>query len=181
MVIGGLFFFPLSHKIGRSSGVFWSLVGLLVCQIWSASMTGRNDYAKFMVSRGMAGFFGTVAGALGPRVLVDLFFLHQRGRAFTIFHWFFDFGTVAGPTLSAFIASTGSWTYSFWWTAGLAGLALIVSFVFLHETYWDREPGADNSYDAPTSFVANRIATFLPGTKATPYTSFAQTVSFHCS
>jgi hypothetical protein len=26
--------------------------------------------------------------------------LHQRGRAFTVFHYCFDFGTVAGPTLA---------------------------------------------------------------------------------
>jgi MFS family permease len=177
MVVGATVFFPLSHKLGRSSATFWSLVGLLGCQIWSALMTNKTQYAAFMGSRFMSGFFGTVTGVIGPRVLVDLFFLHQRGRAFTIFHWWFDLGTVAGPTLSAFIASTGSWTYAFWWTAGLSGLALITSFFFLHETAWDREPGAINP-DIPQSFVANRIATFFPGTRVTPHASWSETVSF---
>jgi MFS family permease len=176
MLAGGFFFLPLSQKIGRSSAVFWSLVGLILCQVWTALMTGKDDYSRFLGSRFMSGIFGTVAGILGPRVLVDLFFLHQRGRAFTIFHYCFDFGTVAGPTLGAFVASAGSWTYPYWFTVGLSSLALIVCLLFLHETAWDREPGADHSKVPPESFAANRIATFFPGTKVTPYNSFLDVV-----
>lgn len=176
MAVGGFFFLPLSHKIGRSSAVFWSLLGLTLCQVWSGLMTGKGDYSRFLGSRFMSGFFGTVAGVIGPRVLVDLFFLHQRGRAFTIFHYCFDFGTVAGPTLGAFVESAGSWTFLYWFTTGLSCLALIVGFLFLHETAWDREPGADHSRAPPESFVANRIATFFPGTKVAPYISFLDTV-----
>jgi MFS family permease len=185
MIVGGFIFFPLSHKIGRSSTILWSLFGLIFCQIWSGLMTEEDDYAKFLGSRFMSGFFGTVTGVLGPRILLDLFFLHQRGRAFTIFHYWFDLGTMAGPTLGAFVAAGGSWTYAYWYTALLAATAFVVCFVFLQETAWDRAPGAKNSYHPPTSFLANRIATFFPGTKAAPYASFAETVSnipdcLHC-
>ena len=175
MAIGGFVWFPLSHKIGRSSAVFWSLFGLVYCQVWSGMMTGKDDYSRFLGSRFMSGFFGTVTGILGPRVLVDLFFLHQRGRAFTIFHYAFDFGTVAGPTLGAFVASAGSWTDAYWWTTALAGFALVVCFFFLHETAWNRSLGAD-SQAPPQGFLASRIATFFPGTKVTPYTSFIDTL-----
>jgi hypothetical protein len=176
MVIGGFVWLPLSHKIGRSSAVFWSLFGLTFCQIWSGLMTGKNDYTNFLGSRFMSGFFGTVTGVIGPRVLVDLFFLHQRGRAFTIFHYAFDFGTVAGPTLGAFVAATGSWTSAYWYTTALAGFALIVCSFFLYETSWDRAPGTDHSQAFPEGFFASRIATFFPGTRVTPYTSFIGTL-----
>lgn len=175
MLLGGFIFYPLSFKFGRSSVVLWTLVGLLLCQVWGALMTGAHDYSRWLGGRFMSGIFGTVTGVLGPRILVDLFFLHQRGRAFTIFHYFFDFGTVAGPTLGAFIESAGSWTYPYWWSVGLAGLAIIVCFFCLHETHWDREPGADNK-TPPESFVANRVAAFLPGTKVAPYHSFLNVV-----
>ncbi|ESZ92443.1 hypothetical protein SBOR_7160 [Sclerotinia borealis F-4128] len=160
MIVGSLILFPLSHKLGRSSVILCSTVGVFVTQVWAASMTHSTQYAPFMASRGMAGFFGIIAGILGPRVLFDLFFLHQRGRVFTYFYWALDFGTV---------------TYAFWWTAGLAALAAIMVFLFVYETSWDRSEGSDNSAIAtPDGFVASKIATFFPGTKVTKPVSAIQ-------
>ena len=178
MAAGGFFFFPLSHLIGRSSAIFWSLVGTLLSQVWASQMVHQGDFNSFIVSRFFGAFFGAITGVLGPRVLVDLFFLHQRGRAFTVFSWCFDFGTVAGPTLSALISANTNWTNAYKWTAGLVGFTLITVFLFLHETSWDRTPGAINPAP-PTSFFANRIATFFPGNRVTPKTTFVKTVSIH--
>ena len=178
MILGGFVWFPISHKIGRSATTFWSLVGVFICQIWSVNMTHANDYANFMISRFFTGFFGTVTGVIGPRVLVDLFFLHQRGRAFTIFHFALDLGTVAGPTLSAFVASGHAWTSAFWWTMALSGFAALACFIFLYETSWNREEGADNTLKtAPEGWWASRCATFFPGSRVTPNTTLSQCVS----
>ncbi|RFU34879.1 hypothetical protein B7463_g1455, partial [Scytalidium lignicola] len=172
---GGFFFAPLSFRFGRSSVIFWTLIGCLLTQIWATQMVHENDYNSFIASRFLSGFFGGVTGVLGPRILHDLFFLHQRGRAFTAFHWCFNFGSVAGPTLSAFIASGRSWTLEFWWTVGLLGASIIFVFLFLHETAWVREKGGANP-DPPTSFIANRFATFFPGSRITPKASMKQTL-----
>ncbi|KAI9743888.1 MAG: hypothetical protein M1818_002622 [Claussenomyces sp. TS43310] len=174
LATGGFFFAPVSFKLGRSSVIFWTLIGCLLTQIWAALMTSRDQYNAFIASRFLSGFFGGVTGVLGPRILVDLFFLHQRGRAFTVFHWCLNFGSVGGPTLSAFISSKHSWTLEFWWTVGLLGFTIICVFLFLHETGWSREPGAVNP-TPPQSFLANRFATFFFGTKVTPNSSFSQT------
>jgi MFS family permease len=140
-------------------------------------MIHQSQFNGFIVSRFFSGFFGGVTGVLGPRILVDLFFLHQRGRAFTAFHCCLNFGSVGGPTLSAFVAAGRSWTLAFWWTIGLLGFTIIGVFLFLHETSWDRQPGALNAI-APEGFIANRLATFLPGTKVTPPSTLRQTVRF---
>jgi hypothetical protein len=169
----------------------------MLSQVWASQMTSVSDYNGFIVSRFFGAFFGSVAGVLGPRILVDLFFLHQRGislgfflgalftqnnmfifcsgRAFTVFHWCFDFGTVAGPTLSALIAARTDWTYTYKWTAGLVAASTLLVFFFLQETSWDREEGAVN-YPPPANFFAGRIATFFPGNRVSPKTTFAQTV-----
>lgn len=138
-------------------------------------MIHKHDYNSFIVSRFFSGFFGGVTGVLGPRILVDLFFLHQRGRAFTAFHWCLNLGSVAGPTLSAFISANRSWTVEFWWTVGLLGFTISAVFLFLHETAWIRGVGSVNAA-APSGLVANRIATFFPGTRVTPRSSLKQTV-----
>lgn len=176
MATGGFFFFPLAHKIGHSSAIFWSLIGLVASLIWCARMTSPNDFWNFLGARFLSGFCGAVVGGLGPRVLIDLFFLHQRGRAFTLFHFFFDFGTVAGPTLCAFVAAGREWSDAYWWVCALAGFAAIFSFLFLHETGWDRT--GVSSFRVPAGgFWNNRVATFLPGTRVVPYASLKEIVS----
>ena len=92
-----------------------------------------------------------------------------------MFHWCFDFGTVAGPTLSALIAARTDWTYTYKWTAGLVAASILLVFFFLLETSWDREEGAVN-YPPPANYFAGRIATFFPGNRVSPKTTFAQTV-----
>lgn len=103
MITGGIFFYVLSFIIGRPFIFFWPLIGLMGSDLWSSYMTKADQLDIFIVSRGFAGFFGNAVGVLGPHMLIDMLFLHQRGRAFTIFHVYFDFGTSASPCLCSFV------------------------------------------------------------------------------
>jgi MFS family permease len=140
-------------------------------------MIHRNDYNSFIISRMFGAFFGSVTTVLGPPILIDLFFLHQRGRAFTVFHACFNLGAVAGPTISAFISAKSSWTYTYWWTVGLVGVTLFSVVFFLHDTSWDREANAINK-PLPNGFFANRFETFCIGTKVTRNMTCIQIVGF---
>jgi MFS family permease len=154
--------------MGRSSTIFWTLAGLLVCQIWAPLMTGANDYNAYILSRLSAGLFGSVVGVVGPRILMDIFFLHERGRRFAIIFTLNSFGSVVGPTLSGFISARTSWPVEHWWTVGLLGLVLILCFFFLEETGFDREESRTGWPRPPDSFIANRVATFLFGQRLQP-------------
>jgi MFS family permease len=97
-----------------------------------------------------------------------MFFLHQRGRAFTILHLALNFGASAGPTFAGFVAAHAYWPVEYWWSVALTAFTTIVVFVFLEETNYDRAEGAVN-LTKPDSWFKDRINTFLPGTKvATP-------------
>ncbi|KAH8668814.1 polyamine transporter [Xylariales sp. PMI_506] len=176
MIIGSLIFYPLSRVIGRPSALFWSMIGVTLSVVWSALMTKSDDYNIYIVSRGFAGFFGTVVGVLGPRILIDLFFLHQRGRAFTVFHFWFDAGNAAGPSICAFIASASNWTWAFWWMVIYCAISSISIFFFLPNTDWDRSDGAVNR-EPSGSWVKERVDTFLPGTQSTPKKSLGEVAS----
>ncbi|KAF7885854.1 uncharacterized protein EAF02_004363 [Botrytis sinoallii] len=173
MAAGGFFFFPLSYVIGRSSAIFWSLIGAILSNVWAALMTYESQYNAFIVSLFFGALFGTITGVLGHESWL-IHFSYTKEKE-PVFHWCFDFGTVAGPISSALISAKSEWMNAYRWTAGLVDLAVILVFLFLHETSWDRTPGAVNP-DPPSSFIANRIATFLPGTKVTSRTSFSQTL-----
>jgi MFS family permease len=65
------------------------------------------------------GHLGSIPSILGAQVLMDIFFLHERGRAVTTFHMCFLLGTVAGPTFGGFVVQHVTWPFEFWWTVAL--------------------------------------------------------------
>lgn len=174
MAAGPFFFAPISHILGRSSVIFWCVLATLICQVWAAVMTHPNDYIAYIMSRLFSGFFGAVPTVLGPRIVTDLFFLHQRGRAFTALHMAFLFGTIAGPTFSGFISAGAFFPVEFWWTVGLLGFTLICCFLFLEETGFDRD--SLKNPDVPRGFIPNRFATFFLGQSVVQPTTWRETV-----
>jgi MFS family permease len=155
--------------------IFWCLFGVLAAQIWAPLMTRPDQYIPYLMSRGVAAFFGTVVSILGPRYLVDLFFLHQRGRAFTILHLALNFGASAGPTFAGFVAANAYWPVEYWWSVALTGVSIVVTFLFLEETGYDRTEGAVNRIK-PTSWIKDRFETFFFGQKVVPKRTLGETV-----
>ncbi|KAJ5974921.1 synaptic vesicle transporter [Penicillium waksmanii] len=167
-VAGPFFFIPFVAVVGRSSVVLWSLAVILVCQIWAAQMTGPDDYISFTISRLICGLFGGIPAILGSGYIMDMFFLHQRGKAFAIFEVLIIFAVVSGGTLGGFIAETKPWNYVFWWTLGPAGSAIVAVFLFVEDTTFPRRDSMPRRAPLPRSWFENRVATFLPGTKTQP-------------
>ena len=168
MVVGPFALLPLSHVIGRTSTIFWSTLLVFISNIWAACMTKPSQYTPYLISRFFAGFGAPVPSALGPRILLDLFFIHERGRAFSVLTLSYLLGTLVIPTVGCFVASqTGNWPIIFWWTIPFLGLALVLTIAFIKETGYERD-GQKKYPRQPDSFVANRVATFLPGKKVIP-------------
>ncbi|KAH8432688.1 uncharacterized protein LDX57_010315 [Aspergillus melleus] len=167
-VAGPFFIIPFVAVIGRSAVVLWSLVGIFACQIWAAEMTGPNDYISFTISRLFAGLFGGIPAILGSGYIMDMFFLHQRGKAFAIFEVLIIFAVVGGGTLGGFIAEHKPWNYVFWWTLGPVGGAILAVFFFVEDTTFSRDASTPGRPPLPKGWLANRIATFFPGVKTTP-------------
>lgn len=140
------------------------MLGLMGTQIWACHMRGPGDYNGYMAAKFFAGFFGHTLGILGPLYVVDMFFLHQRGRAFNIMGVALQLGASTGPTLSGFITVHLPWWTEYYWTIAASAFAAVLIFVFVEETTWDRTPGAQNYY-ARGNWLQRRIQTFFPGTK----------------
>lgn len=177
LATGGFVWWPLSHKFGRSSIIFWCLLGLLACQIWAPLMIHHNDFVPYIVSRYFAAFFGIVVGVLGPCYLVDLYFLHQRGRAFTFLHLALNAGASAGPTFSGFIAANDYWPVEYWWSVALTAFTLLPVFCFLEETSYDRSARANNRVK-PDRWIQDRLETFFPGNKVVPRRTWTEAASY---
>ena len=168
-VAGPYLIVPFCAVIGRSSVVFWSLAGIFACQVWGAKMTGADDYIPFVLSRLFAGLFAAVPAILGSGYVIDLFFLHQRGKAFAVFEVLVILAVIGGATLSGFIAQTNPWNFVFWWTLGPIGAAMVCVLLFVEDTTFDRTARASQRRQPlPKPWIANRVATFMPGTRTQP-------------
>lgn len=170
---------PLAAVVGRSSVVLWSLVGTAICQIWAANMTGPNDFIPFTISRLICGIFGVIPAIMGTGFIIDMFFLHQRGKAFAIFEVLIIFAVVGGGTIGGFIAETNPWNYVFWWTLGPIGAAILGVLFFVEDTTFSRDENSIKRDPLPNSYLANRVATFFPGTKTQPAGKASELVSTH--
>jgi hypothetical protein len=126
-------------------------------------MTGENQYIPFVMSRLLAGIFSTTSLTLGAGVLLDIFFLHQRGKAFAFYTISALLGSLIAPVTSGFITENASWTVQFWWCVGAMVLVALLVFFFLEDTTYDRKNPLGNI--APRTYAANRMATFFPGNK----------------
>jgi MFS family permease len=139
-------------------------------------MTGESDYVKFIISRLLSGLFGSIPSAVGGSTIFDLFYLHQRGRAFICFWISITFGATVGPTLSGFIAGTTSWTWCFWWTVPLLAITALLVFLLAEDTSFDREQGIPVLERPPQNFLPSRVAIFFPGTAVVAHYSAVEVV-----
>lgn len=174
---GPFFVSPLAGLVGRSSVIFWSLAATFACQVWAAKMTGPDDFIPFTISRLVCGLFGVIPAIMGPGFIMDMFFLHQRGKAFAIFEVLIIFAVVGGGTLGGFVANSLPWEYVFWWTLGPIGAAMLAVLLFVEDTTFNRAPGAVNREPLPNAWLANRVVTFFPGTRTQPPGKLAELVS----
>ncbi len=126
VVAGPLLFVPLTSIVGRSSLVLWSCILTTACNIWGPLMTGPHDYIPFVISRLVAGLFGSIPGVLASGYILDMYFLHQRGKAFTALEVAYLSGFLVTPALGGFIADTKPWPYVFWWLVAVNGLSVIL-------------------------------------------------------
>ena len=167
---------PLARIIGRTALIFWSLLGLLSCQIWAAKMTDSKDYIPLLISRLLAGMLATAPTIFGPSYAIDIFFLHQRCKAFISYDISFLGGVVAGPTIGGFIVKSKPWPYTFWWTIAPLGIAMVLVFCFLEETGFRRGKEDPKSVEQPTSFLKNRMATLFPGNRIIRQSGYQEVV-----
>ena len=141
-------------------------------------MTGEDEFIGFVLSRLFSGLFGSVPSAVGGGLILDVFFLHQRGLCFLCYTVSLFAGAATSPTFSGFIAGTTAWIWCFWWTVPLLAVTILLVFLFAEETGFDRERGVPpDGVRIARSWVSRRVAIFFPGTAVVRTPSVGEVVS----
>ena len=72
----------------------------------------------------LAGLFGSISPILATGFIMDLYFLHQRGKAFTVLEVSLLAGALIAPVFGGFIANTKPWPNVFWWLVALIAVSI---------------------------------------------------------
>lgn len=175
LAIGPLVLTPLTHIFGFSSILFWSMMGSICCNVWSAVMTKQDQYVPFIISRLFVGIFSGSPTILAPQILVDIFFLHERGMVFNAFLVCSSLGVVIGPTLGGFIVQHAPWPYQFWWTIALQGVVALLCMSGI------RKVSTTEAYFCPFSFsVLGRDWIYAEGWMGVSPSAFSFHPKPHC-
>ncbi|PFH50454.1 hypothetical protein AMATHDRAFT_60994 [Amanita thiersii Skay4041] len=76
--------------------------------------------------------------SLGAGTVVDLFYMHQRGKAMGIFTLMLTNGAHLAPIVGGYVARDRGWRWCFWVASMLNGITFLLCLVLLPETLYDR-------------------------------------------
>jgi predicted MFS family arabinose efflux permease len=138
---GGVVVVALSAYFGRLPILFYFLVLATATAIWCAAAV---TFESFMAARILNGFFSTVAQGGGLMFIFDMFFFHERARKINIWAAFIILSPYFGPLFAAFIIATEKWQIPFWVYVAETALCLVLTILFVEETYYDRRIPADS-------------------------------------
>lgn len=134
-VFGPLLSAPISESVGRRKVVLFCNAVFLVFNIGCAV---SNTKAQMIVLRFFTGLFSGAMIPMGGGVISDMFEVHERGLAMSMYSIAPVLGPTLGPLVSGWIIvgwGEDKWRWVFWISTILAGFTEIMGYFLAKETY----------------------------------------------
>jgi len=129
--VGPLFLSPLCEIYGRH--VVLTSASAYFC-VWLIGCALAPSIDTLIFFRFMCGVGGSACQTIGGAVIADVFPVHQRGRAMTIWMMGPMVGPTVGPVIGGFAAQTIGWRWGSWITFIPATIVVVVMAIFNSET-----------------------------------------------
>ena len=136
---GGLFVVWWSAYFGRLPVLLFFQCLSLGTAAWCAA---ASSFHSFMAARILNGFFSVVAAGGGLMFIKDLYFFHEHPRRINVWSTALILAPFVSPLFTALIVGAGSWRWAFWLVTLVDAVALILTVLFLDETFYPRHAGA---------------------------------------
>lgn len=131
LVVGQLFYGPLSDRIGRIRPLY---VGTLVYVVACVICATTTSVAVLFAGRTLQAL-GACVGAVVIRAMIrDRLDPTQMAKAFSLMTLVMGIAPILAPSLGSLLLHISSWRTIFWFLAGFGVLLLVLTKLFLHET-----------------------------------------------
>ncbi|KAK6200852.1 hypothetical protein LQW54_009435 [Pestalotiopsis sp. IQ-011] len=146
LAVGCLLFIPFSVKYGRRPAYVISTAPLAGSAWWSARMT---TFWELIVSMLLCGLAGAINETLYQMTIADLFFVHRRGIANTVYFVGVTFGSFLCPLAAGVQATVYGCRWSYY-TFSICLTILFLAFCVLYEEtkYVPVNIGSPDTFDA---------------------------------
>ncbi|CAO1637513.1 unnamed protein product [Jaminaea pallidilutea] len=134
MGVSMLLWSPFISKLGRRPAMILGFVGTTIFMFASGAC---NTWDAQMACRILANIFCGAGELLGPLVIKDMFYVHERTLPIALYEAGLSIGTSLAFVWNGWISeSPGGWRAIYWLTGGLSGLlSLVIIFTFPETTY----------------------------------------------
>ncbi|KAF7428915.1 hypothetical protein PC9H_008151 [Pleurotus ostreatus] len=133
--LGPLIFTPFANVYGRRPAYLFAVLVGFASAVASATST---SYGGMIAARAINGFGPSAAMGLGAGTVVDVFYMHERGRAMGVFTLTMTNGAHLAPIVGGYVARNLGWRWCFWVGAILNAAMFVICLFALPETLFDR-------------------------------------------
>ena len=131
LVIGQLFYGPLSDRIGRIMPLYIGMAVYVIASVVCA--TTSNEYMLFVARTVQA--LGACVGSVVTRAMIrDTLHPKEMAKAFSLMTLVMGIAPILAPSLGALLLKISDWRTIFWFLAGFGVLNIVITKLFLHET-----------------------------------------------
>ncbi|KAF2165323.1 hypothetical protein M409DRAFT_67192 [Zasmidium cellare ATCC 36951] len=129
--VSNIFWVPLADTFGRRGVLIVAMAVAVGASVWCGQ---AGSFEGLLAARAVQGVGFGPADSIAASVLGEVFFVHERGRAMTIYTIF-----LVGGLCGGYIAGIQGYRYIFWITTALLAFVLLGTMFFVAETSFDRE------------------------------------------
>ncbi|KAL1959659.1 hypothetical protein VTO42DRAFT_1694 [Malbranchea cinnamomea] len=135
--LGSVVMSPTAILWGKRPVYLGGAVLFIVSAIWCAA---SPSYASLVVARIFQGVAVSPVECLPSATIAEIFFLHERAYRVGIYTLLLLGGKNLVPLVAAAITESLGWRWVFWMVSIIVGFCLVLLFLFVPETFWDRTP-----------------------------------------
>jgi MFS family permease len=128
---GSLLWQPIAIQYGKRPVYLIGLLATVGIIVWAPYVETNGQW---IANKILQGFFGAPVESLVEISLSDLYFTHERGFYIALYGLFLGLSQFFAPVISGFIADNQGWEWVLYWCAIIAGVAFLITFLFLEET-----------------------------------------------
>lgn len=158
---GSVFASPTAILYGKRLVYLIGILLFLVGSIWAAA---APNFGNLMGARVLMAFGASPTESLASASLSELYFQHERAYRVGLYTMLLLGGKNIVPLLSGLIFQHLNRHWLFWILSMFLGATLILTFLFVPETFWDRSP-TPNKRSLEESRAARLVKSYRPPTE----------------
>lgn len=144
--VGSVIMSPTAILYGKRPVYLLGAALCIVSAVWCAL---SPNYPSLVLARIFQGIAVSPVECLPSATIAEIYFLHERAYRVGVYTLLLLGGKNLIPLVSAAIINSLNWHWVFWVVAMVVGGGLVLLFLFVPETFWDRTPRPRQSHKRP--------------------------------